>query len=73
MYLCVIVGINENIIKGICRVIQLTLPRYRDSASQVLVRNLIVALLEKHPDHAIKDLTLMLVDISLQHKNLVVT
>ncbi|KYB24626.1 Translational activator GCN1-like Protein [Tribolium castaneum] len=66
-------AINESIIKGICRVIQLTLPRYRDSSSQVLVRNLIVALLEKHSDFAIKCLTLMLVDIATQHKNLVVT
>ncbi|XP_044264698.1 eIF-2-alpha kinase activator GCN1-like [Tribolium madens] len=66
-------AINESIIKGICRVIQLTLPRYRDSSSQVLVRNLIVALLEKHSDFAIKCLTLMLMDIATQHKNLVVT
>lgn len=53
--------------------IQLTLPRYRDSSSQLLVRNLIVALLEKHSDSAIKCLLLMLVDIASQHKNLVVT
>ncbi|RZC38970.1 translational activator GCN1-like, partial [Asbolus verrucosus] len=68
-----ILAINENIVKGICRVIQLTLPRYRDSSSQLLVRNLIVALLEKHSESAIKCLSLMLVDIASQHKNLVVT
>jgi hypothetical protein len=66
-------ALNDSIIKGICRVIQLTLPRYRDSSSQLLVRNLIVALLEKHSDSAIKCLLLMLVDIASQHKNLVVT
>lgn len=53
--------------------IQLTLPRYRDSSSQLLVRNLIVALIEKHSESAIKCLSLMLAEIASQHKNLVVT
>lgn len=53
--------------------IQLTLPRYRDSSSQLLVRNLIVALIEKHSESAIKSLVLMLAETASQHKNLVVT
>ncbi|KAL3270236.1 hypothetical protein HHI36_009292 [Cryptolaemus montrouzieri] len=65
--------VNDGIVRGICKVIQLTLPRYRDSASQQLVRNLIVALIEKHPENAIKGLCGILLDISKLHKNLVVT
>ncbi|KAJ8966633.1 hypothetical protein NQ314_003400 [Rhamnusium bicolor] len=66
-------GINESIIRGICKVLLLTLPRYRDSSSQLLVRNLITVLLEKHPETSIKCLTSVLLDFAAQHKNLVVT
>ncbi|KAK9878672.1 hypothetical protein WA026_023121 [Henosepilachna vigintioctopunctata] len=65
--------VNDIIVRGICKVIQLTLPRYRDSTSQQLVRNLIVALIEKHPENAIKGLSLILMDIAKLHRNLVVT
>lgn len=36
--------------KGICRVVGTTLTKYRDPASQSLIRNLIVALVEQHND-----------------------
>ncbi|XP_055638459.1 eIF-2-alpha kinase activator GCN1 [Toxorhynchites rutilus septentrionalis] len=45
-------GINATIIRGICKVIGTTLTKYKDPASQMLVRDLIVALLEQHPDLA---------------------
>ncbi|KAK5645448.1 hypothetical protein RI129_006748 [Pyrocoelia pectoralis] len=66
-------GINENIIKGICRAIQLTLPRYQDGISQYLVRNLIVSLIKHHPKWSIKGLLLMLGDVAFGFKTLVAT
>ncbi|GAB0090658.1 Translational activator Gcn1 [Sergentomyia squamirostris] len=43
-------GINTTVVKGICRVIGTTLTKYRDPPSQGLIRNLIVALVERHND-----------------------
>ncbi|CAH0556041.1 unnamed protein product [Brassicogethes aeneus] len=65
--------IGENVVKGICRLLHLTLFRYRDSFSQVLVRNLIQVLLEKHSSVSVKCLTAVLEDISSQLKNIVAT
>lgn len=69
----VILGIIESIVKGICKVLLLTLPRYRDSSSRLLVRNCLVALLEKHSESSIKCLTSVLSDFATQYKNLVAT
>ncbi|KAG5899951.1 hypothetical protein JTB14_002498 [Gonioctena quinquepunctata] len=66
-------GINDAIIKGICKVLLLTLPRYRDSFSQQLIRNLIVSLLQEHPETSIKCITSSLLEVSSQYKNIVVT
>ncbi|KAF5292015.1 hypothetical protein FQA39_LY14132 [Lamprigera yunnana] len=66
-------GITENVIKGICRTIQLTLPRYYDSSSQLFVKKLISALIKHHPKWAIKCLLLILGDIVSNYKNLVIT
>ncbi|XP_065077571.1 stalled ribosome sensor GCN1 [Ochlerotatus camptorhynchus] len=46
------VGINATIVRGICKVIGTTLTKYKDPASQALVRELLVALLKEHPDLA---------------------
>ncbi|XP_045475078.1 eIF-2-alpha kinase activator GCN1 [Harmonia axyridis] len=73
IYVLPMPGVSANIVRGICKVIQLTLPRYRDSSSQQLVRNLIFSLIEHHPDNAIKGLCGILLDIAKLHKNLVVT
>uniref|UniRef100_A0A7G3AWK1 Putative translational activator gcn1 n=1 Tax=Lutzomyia longipalpis TaxID=7200 RepID=A0A7G3AWK1_LUTLO len=43
-------GINTTVVKGICRVVGTTLTKYRDPASQGLIRNLIVALVQQHND-----------------------
>ncbi|CAD6995430.1 unnamed protein product [Ceratitis capitata] len=48
---------NESIIKGICKVIGTTLTKYKDSASQLLVRNLIVDIIKQHHDVAIIHMT----------------
>lgn len=66
-------GITEAIVRGICKVLQLALPRYRDSTSQFFVRNLIIALVKQHGDWTMKHLTSTLCDIAAAHKNLVST
>ena len=68
-----VTGITEGIIRGICKVLQLALPRYRDSTSQFCVRNLIIALVKQHADWTVKHLTSTLSDIAAAHKNLVST
>ncbi|XP_055603671.1 eIF-2-alpha kinase activator GCN1 [Uranotaenia lowii] len=45
-------GINATIVRGICKVIGTTLTKYKDQASQGLVKDLLVALLKEHPDLA---------------------
>jgi len=68
-----VIGITEGIIRGICKVLQLALPRYRDSTSQFYIRNMIIALVKKHGDWTMKHLTSTLSDIASAHKNLVST
>ncbi|CAG9865117.1 unnamed protein product [Phyllotreta striolata] len=66
-------GFNESIVKGVCRVLPLTLQRYSDSFSQHLVRNLIAQLIQEHPEATIKCLTNVLKEVALQYKNIVIT
>ncbi|CAG9834134.1 unnamed protein product [Diabrotica balteata] len=66
-------AVNENIVKGISKTLPLTLSRYRDRSSQQLVKNLVTALVEDHPEAAIKCLTNVLVDVATQYKNIVIT
>ncbi|XP_074026538.1 lethal (3) 80Fj [Leptinotarsa decemlineata] len=66
-------SIDGNNIKGICKLLPLTLPRYKDGLSQQLVGNLIVSLLQKHPVIAIKNITSFIVDAADYYKNIVVT
>lgn len=68
-----VTGITEGIIRGICKVLLLALPRYRDSTSQFYIRNLIIALVKQHGDWTVKHLTSALSDIAAAHKNLVST
>ncbi|XP_025837277.1 eIF-2-alpha kinase activator GCN1 [Agrilus planipennis] len=66
-------AINESIVKGICKAAQITLPRYHDSESQLLVKNLLISLIEIHPEWSIKNLTPVLGDIASQYRNSVST
>ncbi|XP_011194571.1 eIF-2-alpha kinase activator GCN1 [Zeugodacus cucurbitae] len=50
-------GINASIVKGICKVIGTTLTKYKDTPSQILVRNLIVDIVKQHHDVAIECLS----------------
>lgn len=43
-------GINATIVRGICKVIGTTLTKYKDPPSQNLVKNLIVSLVQHHPE-----------------------
>lgn len=68
-----ILGINEKIVSGICKTISLTLHRYKDTASQSYVKNLIVELLKKQPEATVKHMTNVIIEQSIWHKNVVPT
>lgn len=59
--------------KGICKIIPLTLLRYRDLKSQQFVRNLIIALLNEHSEWTVRHLSAVLLEIAQQYKNIVAT
>nr|XP_036221724.1 eIF-2-alpha kinase activator GCN1 isoform X1 [Bactrocera oleae] len=50
-------GINASIVKGLCKVIGTTLTKYKDTPSQILVRNLIVDIVKQHHDVATESLS----------------
>ncbi|XP_039292554.1 eIF-2-alpha kinase activator GCN1 [Nilaparvata lugens] len=66
-------GITENLVKGICKTLQLTLPRYCDGQSRSYVKNTISALIKEHPDWTMKYLTAILADSANQNLALVST
>ncbi|XP_034188694.1 lethal (3) 80Fj [Osmia lignaria lignaria] len=66
-------GINEKIVNGICKTISLTLHRYKDTASQSYMKNLIVELLKKQPEATVKHMTNVVVEQAMWHKNVVPT
>ncbi|XP_046621828.1 eIF-2-alpha kinase activator GCN1 isoform X1 [Neodiprion virginianus] len=66
-------GINEKIIGGICKVISITLHRYKETSSQSYVSNLIVALLKKQPEATVRFMTSAIAEQAAWHKNLVPT
>lgn len=68
-----ILGITEAVVRGICRVVQITLVRYRDGASRALIKDLITALVKQHPKFTAKNFVPVLIDVAEQHKNLIAT
>ncbi|XP_063983766.1 stalled ribosome sensor GCN1 [Diachasmimorpha longicaudata] len=66
-------GLNEKIVSGICKVVSITLHRYRDTASQSYVRKLIAELLKHQPDATIKGMTGVIVEQAGWHQNVVPT
>ncbi|XP_072943447.1 stalled ribosome sensor GCN1 isoform X2 [Epargyreus clarus] len=62
-------GITEAHIRYVCRVLMLTLNRYRDSASQSYVRNLLAYLASKHREYTLKSLLPLLLEVSEQLRN----
>ncbi|XP_076383364.1 lethal (3) 80Fj [Megalopta genalis] len=66
-------GINEKIVNGICKSLSLTLHRYKDTASQSYVKNLIVELLKKQAKATVKHMTNVIVEHATWHKTVVPT
>jgi len=63
-------GITESIIRGICKTILLTIPRYNDSPSRSLVRRLVAGLAVNHPLETFKHLVPALQEYALKHKKI---
>ncbi|KAK7871251.1 hypothetical protein R5R35_007540 [Gryllus longicercus] len=63
-------GINEQIVRGICKLLPQTLPRYVDSASRSYVKNLIKALVKNHSKWTIKHLISALSDVASVYRGL---
>ncbi|CAG9759746.1 unnamed protein product [Ceutorhynchus assimilis] len=66
-------GITEGIARGICRVVPLTLHRYRDGASQSFIRKLIFALVDKHPEVSINCFIELFSELAIQFTALIST
>ena len=66
-------GVNDKIVNGICKVVLFILHRYKDSASQSYVKNLIVELIKQQPDATIKHMTTVISEQATWHKNVVAT
>ena len=67
------IGINDKILGGICKIVSVTLHRYKDTTSQSYVKSLITAMLKQHPDAAVKHLTCVIIEQALWHTNVVPT
>lgn len=66
-------GITEQIVRGICRMLTITLPRYTDSPSRAVVCQLITNLVKHHKEWTFKHLTATLGEIAAGYKSLVPT
>ncbi|CAB3252124.1 unnamed protein product [Arctia plantaginis] len=62
-------GITEPAVRYVCRLLALTLHRYRDSTSQSYVKNLVRYLAANHREWTLKGLLPVLLEISEQLKN----
>lgn len=66
-------GITEQVVRGLCRLLPLTLPRYNDGTSKAAVCQLISALLKHHKEWTVKHLTSSLCEVANGYKSLVPT
>uniref|UniRef100_A0A069DYI0 Putative translational activator gcn1 n=1 Tax=Panstrongylus megistus TaxID=65343 RepID=A0A069DYI0_9HEMI len=66
-------GFNENIVRGTCKVLQLTLPRYRDSDSQRYVLSIISSLSSVHPKWTFKHLSPILNEVAAVYASITAT
>ncbi|CAH1402466.1 unnamed protein product [Nezara viridula] len=64
---------TENIARGICKVLQLTLPRYCDSVSQSYVRSFVKSLANSHPHWTFKYLCPVIFEAATYNVNIVAT
>ena len=61
--------ISEGLIKGLCRVLLLTLPRYTKSSSRKLVLDFLQGLLHHHNELTVQHLSASLNSYSSGYKN----
>ncbi|KAJ1530782.1 hypothetical protein ONE63_005633 [Megalurothrips usitatus] len=66
-------GITEPIVRGLCRVLPLTLPRYTENSSRSVVCELITSLLKLHKEWTVKHLTATLGEVASGFKSIVAT
>ncbi|KAE8739724.1 hypothetical protein FOCC_FOCC014768 [Frankliniella occidentalis] len=66
-------GITEPIVRGLCRLVSITLPRYTDSSSKAAVCQLVSSLLTLHKEWAVKHLIATLSEVANTYKTLVPT
>lgn len=66
-------GITDKIIAGICKILTIVLPRYRDNHSQYLIKDLLKSLIKEHPKWTLRSLPPVLAEIANQNKNLQAT
>lgn len=62
--------VSEGVIKGVCRVLIFTLPRYHKSSSRKLVQDFILILLKHHNVPTVQHLSNTLAVYSTAYKNL---
>ncbi|KAI8435420.1 hypothetical protein MSG28_003727 [Choristoneura fumiferana] len=62
-------GITEPAVRYVCRVLMLTLHRYRDSTSQSYVKNLLAYLASSHREWTLRSLLPVLLEVSEQLRN----
>ncbi|BES98076.1 translational activator [Nesidiocoris tenuis] len=66
-------ALNEPVVRGICKVIQLAVSRYRDSVSQKFLLNIVSSLSEIHPDWTIKHLTPVISNLASANSSIIAT
>ena len=65
----IIVDVSEGVIKGVCRVLLYTLPRYHKNASRKLVQDFLLILLKHHNAATTQHLSASLAIYATGYKN----
>lgn len=71
--MCLFVAVTEPVVRGLCRVLQLTLLRYKDGSSRSYIKSTIIALCKQHPDWTMKHFTGVLFDVAQMYSSIVPT
>lgn len=65
-----ILDVSEGVIKGVCRVLVFTLPRYHKSSSRKLVQDFLLVLLKHHNAPTVQHLSATLAAYSTTYRNI---
>ncbi|XP_014262100.1 eIF-2-alpha kinase activator GCN1 [Cimex lectularius] len=57
-------GFNENVVRGLCKVVQMALSRYRDSMSQSYLTSIVGSLSLIHPEWTLKHLSPIITEVA---------